>query len=135
MQKVAWTELIVAILAAILVTAIYPWLGQGALGGFGVLGFAGVTVLFLRRRGNTVVTDERDRQIDERARLRAISTAWMMLFLCLLVIIGWANSSNGHVVPTAMLTWLVWIHFTICLAVKGIAALLIYRKQEHAAQN
>ena len=59
MEKVAWAELLVCITALAAVGVLVPWLGDRTQGGFGLLGLLGFVVLFLRRCGNQVITDER----------------------------------------------------------------------------
>ena len=51
MEKVAWFELLVSLTALVAVTALYPWLGNGATGAFGLLGLLGGCYWFLRPRG------------------------------------------------------------------------------------
>jgi len=53
--KAAWFELVVSILALAGVTAFHPWLGNGAVGAFGILGLLGGAYWFLRRCGTGVV--------------------------------------------------------------------------------
>ena len=31
------------------------------------------------------------------------------------------------------LNWLIWINFVLCLGMRGLAAVLLYRRQQHAA--
>lgn len=133
MQKVAWTELIVSVTAVATATALVPWLGKGAIGGFGILGFVALAVLFVRRRGNRVVVDERDREIEARATKLGVETAWMTLFLVLIAATLWASYSDAKTVSTAFLTWLIWIQFAICYGVKGLTAIVMYRRQQRAA--
>ena len=40
LEKVAWTELLVSVTTLVVVTALYPWFGDGATGAFGLLGVA-----------------------------------------------------------------------------------------------
>ena len=67
MEKVARTELVGLGRAVALATALIPWLGTASAAAFGLLGLLGLTIVFVRRRGNQVVVDERDREIDRRA--------------------------------------------------------------------
>jgi hypothetical protein len=132
MEKVAWTELIVSVLAVVVVAALFPWLGNKAHAGFGLLGFLVVSLWFVKQRGQTVTIDERDRNIERRATALGIGTAWQATFLSLICLVLWSSYSNDKVVPTAILTWLVWIQFSICYGVKGLVGVLMYRKQNHA---
>ena len=63
MEKVAWTELIVSVLTVVVVTCLYPWLGNQATSTFALLALSTLGAVFLRRRGAAVVVDERDREI------------------------------------------------------------------------
>ncbi len=132
MEKVAWTELLVSITTIVIVAALIPWLGNGATGAFGLLGFLVCGLWFVKGRSKSVVVDERDLEIERRSTRRGIESAWMLLFLALIVIVLWSSYANGKVVPTWMLTWLVWLQFATCYCVKGLVAVLAYRKQGHA---
>ena len=132
MEKVAWAELLVCVTALAAVGLLVPWLGDRAVGGFGLLGFLGFTVLFLRRRGNRVITDERDTEIQRVATSFGISAACFTLFLVLTILVVWAGYSHTDAVPTRILTWLIWISFAVLYGVKGLAAVVLYRRP-HAA--
>ena len=133
MEKVAWFELLVSLTALVAVTALYPWLGNGATGAFGLLGLLGGCYWFLRQRGSAVVVDERDRDIDRRAIHAGVTTAWPVLFMALIVIVLGADRWGLKNVPLGILTWLVWIQFAICYAVKGLVGVISYRRQSRAA--
>ena len=133
MEKVAWTELLVSVTTIVIVTALIPWLGNGATGAFGLLGLLVCGLWFIKRRGNSVVIDERDREIERRSTRRGIEVAWMMLFLALIAIVLWSSYANEGVVATWMLTWLVWLQFAVCYSVKGFVSVLAYRRQSRAA--
>ena len=132
MEKVAWTELIVSITTIAIVTALIPWLGNGATGAFGLLGFLACGLWFVKGRNKSVVVDERDLEIERRSTRRGIESAWMLLFLALIAIVLWSTYANGKVVPTGILTWLIWLQFATCYFVKGLVAVLAYRRQGHA---
>lgn len=132
-EKVAWVELIISLSAVVAVTALYPWFGNKATSAFGVLGFLAFTVLLMRRRGQKVVMDERDREISERSTRMGVNSAWMMMFISLAVLVIWSSNHNGGVVPVVWLTWLVWVQFAVCYAVKGLMGILSYRGGRHAA--
>lgn len=132
MEKVAWTELLVSVTTIVIVTALIPWLGNGATGAFGLLGLLVCGLWFIKRRGNSVVIDERDREIERRSTRRGIEVAWMMLFLALIAIVLWSSYANEGVVATWMLTWLVWLQFAVCYSVKGFVSVLAYRRQSRA---
>ena len=49
-QREAWFNLIVVLSSLLMVTVLLPFLGKGAMGGFGLLGFLGFSPLFFRKR-------------------------------------------------------------------------------------
>lgn len=132
-ERVAWLELIVSASAVAIVSAMYPWLGTGALGGFGVLGFVAFGVYFLRRQGQIIAVDERDREIERRATHLGVQTAWMVLFLALTVLVLWSSYHDQVVVSTSILTWLVFSQFAICYGMKGLVSILAYRRRHCAS--
>lgn len=133
LEKVAWTELLVSAIAITLVTILYPWLGNKAQAGFGVLGLLGCTFWFVRHRKQKLLIDERDRAIERRATELGIGIAWQVMFLSLICIVIWAGYYNDKIIPTNLLSWIIWIQFSICYGVKGFTAVLMYRKQNHAS--
>lgn len=133
MEKMAWTEAVVSAAAVATVTALTPWLGPRAAGGFGLLGLVALGGLFVRRRGDRVVVDERDREIERRAATIGVQAAWMNLFMSLIVATLWANYSHADAVSTGLLNWLIWVQFAICYGVKGFIAVVLYRRQARAA--
>jgi hypothetical protein len=133
MEKVAWAELLISLTTLVLVTVLYPWLGNAASGAFGLLGFLGGCYWFVRQRGSAVVVDERDQEIDRRAIHAGVTTAWMILFMALIVITLTADYRGLKSVPIALLTWLVWVQFAICYAIKGLVGVVNYRRQNRAA--
>lgn len=133
MEKVAWTELLVSLATVTVVTALYPWLGSGATGAFGLLGLVVCSVWFVKGNRQAVVIDERDRQIERQATRRGIEAAWMALFLALIAIVLWSSYHDTKAVATGLLTWLVWIQFAICYGVKGFIGVVSYRRQNRAA--
>ena len=101
-------------------------------GAFGLLGLLVCGLWFIKGRGNSVVVDERDREIERRSTRRGIEVAWMMLFLALIAIVLWSSFANEGVVATWMLNWLVWLQFAVCYSVKGFVSVLAYRRQSRA---
>ena len=135
MKKIAVCEVAISLTAALVVSALLPVSGDAATAGFGILGLLGVVpVLLMKHAGMRVIADERDREIEQRSLKIGMETAWMMLFLSMITIVLWFNLNRQSEVPVRLLNWLIWIQFTICYAVKGSAALMIYRRQEHAAK-
>ena len=133
MEKVAWLELFTSTSAVAAVTAMYPWLGNGALSAFGLLGLVGGGVFFLKKRGQAVIVDERDREIERRATRIGIETAWMGLFLALIVLVLWASYYDHDTIRKSILAWLVFAQFAVCYGVKGLVSILIYRRQHRAS--
>lgn len=131
-EKVAWTELIVSVMAAVVVLSLYPWIGNAALGGFGLLGLLGITPLFLRKRGNQIVSDERDQEIEKRSSWFGFGTAWVTMLISLVAVTMW-HSYQQLDVPTGLLTALIWAQFALCYAIKGAMSLIQYRGTNHAA--
>ncbi|TWU48863.1 hypothetical protein Poly51_47670 [Rubripirellula tenax] len=132
LEKVAWTELIVSVLATVVVLALYPWLGGGAVGGFGLLGFLGITPLLMRKKGDRVVRDERDVQIERQASWWGFGSAWMLMVFSLAVVTMWHSYQSRDVSP-ALLNIMIWIQFAFCYAIKGASSVLQYRGMNRAA--
>jgi hypothetical protein len=132
MEKVAWTNLLVSAAAAVLVTAMAPWLGASATGFFALLALIPLSAVFLRQQGARVVVDERDREIDRRAGQFAVSASWMSLLVGLIGVAIWGGTTPDHAVPTAVLNWLIWIQAATCFGMRGLAAVVLYRRP-HAA--
>lgn len=130
MEKLIWTEFLVALGSALLVALLYPWLKDGAAGGFGLMGLMVLGAYFIKRRGSIV--DERDLKIELDARLFGVGSAWMVLLLGLIGITQWANYHHAPV-SIRLLNWLIWISFAVCYLVKGLAGIIAYRRQSHAA--
>ncbi len=132
MEKVAWTELVICVVTMVVVSAMVPWLGHGAAGGFGLLGLIVGGSLFLRSRGKGVVVDERDRAIEMQSLRTGVVTAWMTLFVALIAATMWSAHIQAPGVSTQFLNWLIWVQFVICYAVKGLVAVVLYRRQNAA---
>jgi len=133
MEKVAWTNLVVCSAALAGATLLVPWLGPKATGMFGILALIPVSLVFLRKKGSHVLIDERDREIDRRSTSIGVGTAWMMLFTALIAATMWSTYLQTHVVSTVFLSWLIWIQFALCYGVKGLASVVMYRRQQRAA--
>ena len=131
-EKVAWTELIVSVVAVVVVLALYPSMGNAATGGFGLLGLLGITPLFLRKRGNQVVRDERDAKIEKLSSWVGFGTGWLVMMLSLAVITMW-HVSQRRDVSTGLLNALIWTQFALCYAIKGATTLIQYRGSSRAA--
>jgi hypothetical protein len=132
MEKIAWTELVVAVFAVAVVSALVPWLGSAATSGFALMALIAFSGLFLRRRGGQVVVDERDREIERKAKYAGVGTAWMMLVSVLIAATMWSSYTGVHAVSAALLNWLIWIQFAVVFGAHGLVSIVMYRRQAHA---
>ena len=48
-----------------------------------------------------------------------MGAAWFTLFMVLTVQVIWSGYAHTDVVPTRVLTWLIWISFAVLYGVKG----------------
>lgn len=133
MERAAWFDLIVSVVALAAVTALFPWLGNGAAGAFGILGLVGGAYWIVRRSGPGVAIDERDRAIDAKARFAGVTAGWQVLLLALIVIVLVADYRGAKQVPLTLIVWLIPFHCAICYGVKGLVGVLSYRRQSRAA--
>ena len=78
-QKEAWFNLVVVLSALIVVAAIVPFLGKGAMGGFGLLGFLGLSPVFFRKRHGAVVLDD---EILKFACVRSFARISFLVAVC-----------------------------------------------------
>ncbi|MBX3413462.1 MAG: hypothetical protein KF708_12300 [Pirellulales bacterium] len=132
-EKAAWMQLIVCLAAIAVVTLLLPWLGHRATAGFALLALVTLSAVFYRRRGNRIVVDERDMEIERRATSVAVGTTWVGLITVLASAGMWSNYSGVHSVSTVLLNWLIWLQFVACFGIKAIASIVLYRSQQHAA--
>ena len=120
-------------MAVALATLLYPWLGSRATSAFALMALIALSYVFIRPRDNRIVIDERDREIAKRATSIGVATAWFTLSAALATATVWSSYSNTHVVSTAFLNWLIWVQFSICYGMKGLASVVMYRRQQHVA--
>ncbi|HTU27043.1 MAG TPA: hypothetical protein VMF30_16670 [Pirellulales bacterium] len=132
-EKAAWTELIVSLAACGVALALAPFLGNAATSGFALLGLLPLSWLFFRRRGGEVMTDERDDEIDRRAKYLSALAGWFTLLLAVIGLTMWSNFAGDHTVRTWVLNWLVWVQFVVVCGGHGLASVVLYRRQAHAA--
>ena len=62
-----------------------------------------------------------------------MTTAWIVLFMTLIVIVLGADRWGVKSVPIGILTWLIWVQVAICYGVKGLVGVISYRRQSRAA--
>jgi hypothetical protein len=130
-QREAWFSLVVVVSALVMVTALVPFLGRGAIGGFGLLGFLGLSPFFFRKRHGSVVLDERDTQIRLRSQFCAHLVFWLLFVLAAMTapaVYGW----NGYV-PVALVMASVWCGWVVLVGVMSLATLIQYGRGGHDA--
>lgn len=123
-QKHAWFNLAIVVATVIVVLALIPFGGRGALGGFGLLGFSGLGPLFFRRTGGGVVHDERDQEINRRSLLVAYTVFWLVFVVAcvsLPAIYGWAGS-----VPVVVVQSSVFVAWMVVIGVSSVTTLVQY---------
>jgi hypothetical protein len=114
-----------------MVVALAPFLGKGAMGGFGLLGFLGLGPVFFRKRQGAVVLDERDTQIRLRSHFCAHIVFWLLFVLAAMTapaVYGW----DGYV-PVALVMASVWCGLIVLSAVSSLATLIQYGRGGHDA--
>ena len=134
LQKVAWVELIVSLVAVATALALYPWFGDHAAGAIWILGLLGICPLIMLQEKGEVVSDERDRAIELRSTYWGQGAAWLLLSLSILAVGMW-HSWIGQEVPAKYVIALVYIHLAVYFAVKGAYSLVCYGRSERAAQT
>jgi len=130
-QKEAWYNLVVVLSALAMVVALVPFLGKGAMGGFGLLGFLGLSPFFFRKRNGAVVLDERDTQIRLRSQFCAHLVFWMLFVLAAMsapAVYGWEGS-----VPVVLVMESVFCGMIVIAAVSSLATLIQYGRGGHDA--
>jgi hypothetical protein len=125
MQKWAWFNLAVIALTLVAVLALLPFLGKGALGGFGFLGLLGFGPLFFRRKPGQVLTDERDQLIQRRSWVLAYSLFWVAFVLAAVVLSAVVYGQEGAV-PVWVVQGSVFCGFMLVYALASIAILVQY---------
>ena len=131
-QKAACAELSISVIAMLTAVAAYPWLGQGAMGMFGLLGLLGLLPLLYRKKGNEVVTDERDQMISRRATVFGFGAGWLILYMSVFLL-SCVIGSHEASVPKNALVLALYVSIAMVFAVKGAASLILYRTKQHAA--
>ena len=125
MQKYAWFNLIIIALTLVIVLALIPFLGKGALGGFGFLGFMGFGVLFFRKKPGQVLLDERDLLIQRRSWVLAYAVFWVIFVLAAVFLSAGVYGWDGAV-PVVVLQMSVFCGFMLVSALASVAILLQY---------
>jgi hypothetical protein len=125
LQKFAWFNLSVVVLTLVAVLLLLPWLGKGALGGFGLLGLIGLGPLFMRKRPGQVVTDERDALIQQRSWIVAYALFWVVFVLAAVLLAPLVYGQEGAV-PVWVVQSSVFCGFMLVYALASIAILVQY---------
>jgi hypothetical protein len=115
----------------VIVAVMVPFLGKGALGGFGFLGFLGLSPVFFRERHGAVVLDERDTQIRQRSQFCAHLVLWLLFVLAAMTapaVYGWDGS-----VPVATVMASVFCGMMVLYGVASLATLIQYGRGGHDA--
>lgn len=124
-QKEALFNLVIVALTLATVLALYPFLGEGAAGGFGLLGLLGFGVLFYRKHPGQVMADERDQLIRRRATVIAYSVFWVAFVASCMLALAFYGGDGA--VPVPVLMNAVWLGGMLVVAMHAIATLAQYR--------
>ena len=123
-QKEAWFNLAVVLSVLAIMAIMVPFLGKGALGGFGFLGLLGFSPIFFRKRQGAVVLDERDAQIRLRSQFCGHLVVWLLFVVAAVttpVVYGWDGS-----VPVALVMMSVFCGMMVLYMVSSVATLIQY---------
>jgi len=125
-QKEALFNLAVAALTLGTVLALYPFLGQAALIGTGImlLWVFGGDPLFYRKDRSQVVADERDQLIRGRSTKIAYGVFWVAFVLCAYLARGFYGIDGA--VPVIVVLDAVSLGWILIVAVHAIATLVQY---------
>jgi hypothetical protein len=124
-QKWAWFNLAVIAVTLVAVLALLPFLGKGALGGFGFLGCLGFGPLFFRKKPGQVLLDERDRLIWLRAWVLAYAVFWVVFCLAAAVLCAVVYGEEGAV-PVWVVQSGVFSALMLVQALASVAILVQY---------
>jgi hypothetical protein len=125
MQKFAWFNLAVIALTLGTVLLLLPFLGKGALGGSGFIGFLGFGPLFFRKKPGQVLIDERDVLIQQRSWVLAYSFFWVVFVLAAVVLSAVVYGQEGAV-PVVVVQISVLPGFMLVYTLASIAILVQY---------
>ena len=131
-EKSAWTELVVVVAAVVATVTALPYLGHLSANWFALLAFLPLGMFFFRKRGDQVIVDERDRDIQQKATNIGVQAAWMGTFMALIAV-SMAHGYAKEAVPTPYLNWIIWLQFAGCYGVRAFFTIFLYRGQHSAA--
>jgi uncharacterized membrane protein len=123
-QKEALFNLVIVVFALAAVAMLYPILGRGATGGFGILGFLGFSLLFYRRRRAQVLTDERDQLIRRRSTIFAYTVFWVAFVASSMLALAFYGDDGAVPVPVVLNG--VWLGLAIVVGMQSLATLAQY---------
>jgi hypothetical protein len=112
-------------LTLVVVLSLFPVLGKGALGGFGLLCLFWFGAFFYRKKPGQVLTDERDQLIQRRSWVLAYSVFWVVFVLAAVFLAAVVYGEDGAV-PVSVLRWSVFCGFMLVWALASIATLVQY---------
>jgi hypothetical protein len=122
-QKFAWFNLAIIALTLVAVVLLLPFMGKGALGGSGFLGFLGFGPLFFRGKPGQVVLDERDTLIQQRSWVVAYSLFWVVFVLAAVLLSPLVYGQEGAI-PVWIVQISVFPSFMLVYALASIAILV-----------
>jgi hypothetical protein len=123
-QKEALFNLTIVAVTLAMVLALYPFLGRGATGGFGMLGLLGFGGLFYRKHRGQVIADERDQLIRRRSTIFAYTIFWLVFVASSML--AWAVYGGNGAVPVPLLMNAVWLGLMLVVGMHAIATLVQY---------
>ena len=127
MQKHARFNLVIVALALGVILLLYPFLGRGALGGAGILGFLGFGVFYYRKKQGFVVSDERDALIGVRSMIAAYSIFWLA-FVAAVTLLAPGYYGYSGAVPVTVLENAFLALFLLFIVAWSIATLVQYAR-------
>jgi hypothetical protein len=102
-----------------------------ACGAFGLLGLAGLQPLLYRKRGKTVVWDERDTRIHYYANNVAFGTVWLVFTSLLMGVWITVYGYGGHsTISVHILPNLLMIGSIVVWTARAVAIVVQYRLQD-----
>lgn len=125
LQKMAWFNLAIITLAVAAYLILLPLIGpMRALSGFAFLGILGFSVLFVNKRKNEVIADERDKEIGYKSTLAGYTVFWLY-YVSATVIIPFTRDFKD--IPVYLWFGVLWFGFIIIMAVRSVTTLVLYR--------
>jgi hypothetical protein len=124
-EKRAWWNLCVAVAAVTLFGALWIVTRKPAasMGAFGILGLSGMPFFRLRQPAG----DERDREIDRKSMMAAMSLFWFLIVIGVVgmgVALGWDTLVQ---VPVWTFSEVIWGGWIVILTTKSTASIRMYR--------